>query len=712
MKDKIFGVLQRVGRSFMLPIALLPVAGLLLGIGSSFTNPTTLETYNLTGIIKEGGILYTILDIMSKTGNVVFDNLPLLFAMGVAIGMAKREKEVAALSGAVSYLIMNTAISTLIAAKGGVEAMAANSTTTALGITTLQMGVFGGIIVGLGVAALHNRFYKIELPQVLSFFGGTRFVPIVCSLVYLAVGVVMFFVWPVIQSGIAQLGKLVLNSGYAGTWIYGIIERALIPFGLHHVFYMPFWQTELGGSLVIDGVLVQGAQNIFFAELASKATEHFSVSATRFMSGKFPFMIFGLPAASYAMYRAARPEKKKVVGGLLLSAGLTSMLTGITEPIEFTFLFVAPIMYAVHCVLAGLSFMLMHIFNVGVGMTFSGGLIDLTLFGVLQGNAKTNWIWIIIVGAVYALVYYFVFYFMITRFNLKTPGRESDGEETKLYTRKDVNERKTGISAASSDYDTASALIVRGLGGKKNISDIDCCATRLRVTVHDSQLVDDSCLKQSGASGVIRKGNGVQVIYGPQVSVVKSHLEDFLDTPLSDDVDSLLGSNSDSTSQPNDNNYNNDNKAKSGEELFSHLSGRVIALENVEDEAFSQKVLGEGIAVEPSEGRLYSPCSGKVDMLFDTKHAVNLVSDNGAEILLHIGIDTVKLGGRYFEAHVSDGQRVKKGELLISFDIDSIRKAGFKTTTPMIICNTEDYSSIDVTAGGNVNAGDRIIEIK
>ena len=341
MKDKIFGVLQRVGRSFMLPIALLPVAGLLLGIGSSFTNPTTIETYNLGGVIYEGGVLYTILDIMSRTGSAVFDNLALLFAMGVAIGMAKKEKEVAALSGAIAYLVMNTAISVLIMAKGGVEAMAENSTTSVLGITTLQMGVFGGIIVGLGVAALHNKFYKTELPQVLSFFGGTRFVPIVCTVVYLIVGIAMFYLWPFVQLGISKLGGLVLNSGYAGTWIYGILERALIPFGLHHVFYMPFWQTELGGSMMIDGSVVTGAQNIFFAELASKSTDVFSVSATRFMSGKFPFMIFGLPAAAFAMYKTARPEKKKVVGGLLLSAALTSMLTGITEPLEFTFIFVA-----------------------------------------------------------------------------------------------------------------------------------------------------------------------------------------------------------------------------------------------------------------------------------------------------------------------------------------------------------------------------------
>ena len=404
MKDKIFGVLQRVGRSFMLPIALLPVAGLLLGIGSSFTNETTLATYGLDGIIKQGNAIYTVLDIMSQTGNIVFSNLALLFAMGVAIGMAKKEKAVAALSGAIAYLIMNATIGALIEAKGGVEAMAANSTTSVLGITSLQMGVFGGIVVGLGVAALHNRFYKIQLPQVLSFFGGTRFVPIISSLVYLLVGIVMFFVWPVVQLGISKLGNLVLQSGYAGTWIYGIIERALIPFGLHHVFYMPFWQTSLGGTMTIDGNVVQGAQNIFFAQLASKSTTVFDVSATRFMAGKFPFMIFGLPAAAFAMYRAAKPTKKKVVGGLLLSAALTSMITGITEPLEFTFLFVAPLMYGVHCVLAGLSYMLMHIFNVGVGMTFSGGLIDMTLFGILQGNAKTHWIWIVIVGLVYACV--------------------------------------------------------------------------------------------------------------------------------------------------------------------------------------------------------------------------------------------------------------------------------------------------------------------
>ncbi len=703
MKDKIFSVLQRVGRSFMLPIALLPVAGLLLGIGSSFTNPTTLETYGLTNIIYEGGLLYNILMIMSKTGSVVFDNLPLLFAMGVAIGMARQEKEVAALSGAIGYLIMNTAISALIAANGGVEALPPNTTTTALGITTLQMGVFGGIIVGLGVAALHNRFYKIELPTVLSFFGGTRFVPIITSLVFLLVGVLMFFVWPVVQGWIAALGVLVLKSGYAGTWIYGIIERALIPFGLHHVFYMPFWQTELGGAMMVDGVLVQGAQNIYFAQLASKSTQHFAVSATRFMSGKFPFMIFGLPAAAFAMYRAARPKKKKIVEGLLLSAALTSLLTGITEPLEFTFLFVAPLMYGVHCILAGLSFMLMHILNVGVGMTFSGGLIDLVLFGALQGNAKTNWLWIIGVGLIYAVVYYYVFYFMITKFNYKTPGREDDNEETKLYTRKDLEERKAGKKSGG---DLTSAMIVKGLGGKDNIADVDCCATRLRVTVNNHAVIEEATLKDSGASGVIKKGNGVQVIYGPQVSVIKSKLMDFLSSPASDNIAAVLGSAVMSYTEEPVKKTNADIK------LYAHARGKIVPLEKVSDEVFSQKILGDGVAIEPEEGKLYSPCNAKVESVFDTGHAINLITKDGCEILLHVGIDTVKLAGKHFKTHVKAGDEVLRGKLLISFDIDAIKKDGYKVTTPMIICNSEEYSLIETKRNGTVKPEDEIVKIK
>ena len=710
MKDKIFGVLQRVGRSFMLPIALLPVAGLLLGIGSSFTNQTMLEAYGLTGVIHPGTIPYTVLDIMNQCGSVVFNNLALLFAMGVAIGMAKKEKEVAALSGAIAYLVMNTAISAMIGAAGGVEAMAPNTTTSMLGITTLQMGVFGGIIVGLGVAALHNRFYKTQLPQVLSFFGGTRFVPIVSTAVYLLVGIAMFYVWPVVQTGISMLGNLVISSGYAGTFIYGLIERALIPFGLHHVFYMPFWQTAVGGSAIIDGVTVQGAQNIFFAELASKTVTEFSVDATRFMAGKFPLMIFGLPGAALAMYRTARPEKRKAVAGLLLSAALTSMITGITEPLEFTFLFVAPLMYAVHCVYAGLAYMLMHILNVCVGMTFSGGLIDLTLFGILQGNDKTHWIWVVVVGAVYFVVYYLTFSAMIVRMDLKTPGREADGEEAKLYTRSDFKE-KTGIGpdgAASSGGDAVSAAILRGLGGKANVSDVDCCATRLRVTVVDSAKVDDALLKQSGASGVVHKGNGIQVIYGPQVAVIKSNLVDFMETHAADTLSAAPAPAAPAApaarpAAPA--------KAAVSEVLGAHMAGTVVPMTEVQDEAFASCALGDGVAIEPAEGKLYAPADAMVDNLFDTHHAVSLVTSTGAELLLHVGIDTVKLGGRHFTAHVQNGQKVKKGDLLISFDREAIQAEGYLCTTPLIVCNTDDYSAVKPLASGSVQPGQALLQL-
>ncbi len=549
-----FGVLQRVGRSFMLPIALLPIAGLLLGIGASFTNAAMIEAYGLKGILGEGTVLHFVLTVMSETGNIIFANLPIIFAMGVALGMAENEKATATLSAAIAFFVMHSTISTLLRLTGGLEGDVLDGTIAqVVGIRSLEMGVFGGILVGLGVAWLHNRFYKIRLPSVLSFFGGVRFVPIISTLAYILVGTVMFFLWPNIQKTIFSLGDFVLESGYAGTFLYGVIERALIPFGLHHVFYLPFWQTGLGGSMMIDGALVSGAQNIFFAQLASPSTEVFSVSATRFMSGKFPLMIFGLPGAALAMYSAAKPEKRKIAGGLLLSAALTAMLTGITEPLEFTFLFVAPLLYVIHCVFAGAAYMLMHLFGVGVGMTFSGGVIDLTLFGILQGNSKTNWIWVVIVGIFYFLIYYLLFLFLIRRRGYLTPGREEE-QETKLYTRADYNGRNAELAAvddipvdlasaaagsaggAVSDgtpdtvpvEDSLSARILLGLGGKENIRNLDACATRLRVTVADPDLVDDAALRATGASGVIRRGEALQIIYGPRVTVIKSDLEEFM----------------------------------------------------------------------------------------------------------------------------------------------------------------------------------------
>lgn len=537
MNNKFFGVLQRVGRSFMLPIAILPVAGLLLGIGSSFTNPTTIDTYNLTSILGDGTFLHGLLVIMGKVGSVIFDNLALLFAVGVAIGMAKNEKEVAAISAVIAYFVMNTAIFALLVLSGQVDDSGAvigdvieGTIATACGIPTLQMGVFGGIIVGLGVAALHNRFYKISLPNALAFFSGTRFVPIISTVVYMFAGIALYFVWPFAQKGIYALGGLVTGSGYVGTLIFGLIKRALIPFGLHHVFYTPFWHTALGGTAEVAGQIIEGGQNIFFAELANSGIiEHFSSNATRYFSGEFIFMIFGLPGAALAMYQCAKPEKKKAAGGLLLSAALTCILTGITEPIEFSFLFVAPALFIVQVVLAGSAYMIAHMLDIAVGLTFSGGFLDFFLFGILQGNAKTNWLRVIPVGIVYFLLYYFIFKWMIKKFDFKTPGREDDDTETKLYTKADVQARNQEKKSNAKGKANLSEAIVAGLGGRENIADVDCCATRLRCTVKDPDAVNDDALKSTGAAGVIRKGNGVQIVYGPQVSVIKSDLQDYLE---------------------------------------------------------------------------------------------------------------------------------------------------------------------------------------
>ena len=720
MKDRIFSVLQRVGRSFMLPIAILPVAGLLLGIGSSFTNATTIETYGLTAVLGEGTILHALLVIMNKVGSAVFDNLPLIFAVGVAIGMAKKEKEVSALSAVISYFVMNTAINAMLTLNGQVldngeiaESVLEGTITYVCGIQSLQMGVFGGIIVGLGVAALHNRFYRIQLPNALSFFGGTRFVPIISTIVYMFVGILMFFVWPVVQNGIYALGGLVTGSGYVGTLIFGLIKRALIPFGLHHVFYMPFWQTAVGGTMEVAGQMVQGGQNIFFAQLADSANiAHFSADATRYFSGEFIFMIFGLPGAALAMYQCAKPEKKKAAGGLLLSAALACMATGITEPLEFSFLFVAPALFAVQVVLAGSAYMIAHILNIAVGLTFSGGLLDFFLFGILQGNEKTSWMRIIPVGIIYFLLYYFIFKFMMRKFNFKTPGREDDDVETKLYTKADVNARKeaqkTGEGAAGAE-DPVSEAITRGLGGKKNISDVDCCATRLRCTVKDASLVNDGVLKATGASGVVHKGNGVQVIYGPNVTVIKSNLEDYLETA----PDTLAeAEETPEILEEEKNSENTEKKVVGTVTISSPITGMAADLSTAPDEAFAQRMMGDGAVVTPEDPIVRAPEDGEVAFVFDTKHAVGFVTDSGISLLIHVGIDTVKLNGEGFEALVESGQTVKKGDPMLKLDLDYLKAHAPSVTSPVLCTELEDNQRIRLLKEGPVKAGEALFEVE
>ena len=719
---QIFAAAQQVGKALFLPIAVLPPAGILLGVGSSFTNATTIATYHLEGILHQGTVLYSIMLMLGNAGNAIFGNLALIFALAVALGMAKKEKGVAVMSSAIFYMIMLTTIGTMLTLDGSIlpdgsiaETVKAGATTSMMGITTLNMGVFGGILAGLVSAELCNRFYKMQLPDALSFFAGTRFVPIMAMVWGIIVGAIAYFVWPIIQTGIFALGGIVQASGLFGTFIYGCIERALIPFGLHHIFYMPFWQTGVGGSMEIDGVTVMGAQNIFFAQLADPATTHFSEAACKFLTGKYPFMMGGLPGAAAAMYATARPEKRKEVGGLLFSVALTSFLTGITEPIEFTFLFLAPALFAIHVVFAGFAFLLCDLFDICVGTTFSDGLIDLILYGILPGQAKSNWMMLLPLFVAYFVLYFFVFRFFIIKWDLKTPGREADGETAKLVS-KDEYRAATGIGVAGgkagmpANVDEKSVNILTGIGGIDNlVGDIDCCATRLRLTLVDTSKVNEPLLKATGAGGVVLKGNGIQVIYGPSVTIVKSNFEELVEDIRSGKIDpsTLPGASMPAAAAPAA-----DKPTMKDSTLGAHMNGQMLLMNEVQDEAFASCALGDGVAIEPSEGKLYAPADGEITNVFDTKHAVGLLTSDDVEILMHIGIDTVRLNGQYFEAHVSEGQSVKKGDLLISFDMAAIKKAGYLCTTPMIVTNTDDYKSVKPLATGTIKAGQDLLAVK
>lgn len=707
----------------MLPIAILPVAGLLLGIGSSFTNETTIATYGLQKILGDGTVLHALLTIMNKVGSAVFDNLPLIFAVGVAIGMAKKEKEVAALSALIAYFVMNVAINGMLVVTGEITAdgqiakdVLEGTIASVCGIQSLQMGVFGGIIVGLGVAALHNRFHKIALPNALSFFGGSRFVPIISTIVYMFVGIGMYFVWPPVQNGIYALGGLVTGSGYAGTLIFGIIKRALIPFGLHHVFYMPFWQTGVGGSMEVAGQVVQGGQNIFFAQLADSANiAHFSADATRYFSGEFIFMIFGLPGAALAMYRCAKPEKRKAAGGLLLSAALACMLTGITEPLEFSFLFVAPALFVVQVILAGSAYMVAHMLNIAVGLTFSGGFLDFFLFGILQGNEKTSWMRVIPVGIIYFILYYAIFTFMIKKFNFKTPGREDEDAETKLYTKADVNARKEGNQTTSNEahMDPVSALITKGLGGKANISDVDCCATRLRITVEDAGKVNEDILKQSGSRGIVKKGQGVQIIYGPQVTVIKANLEDYLETADDslEETEEVIERSSSEENAVTEKTVKDEGKVTETIIISSPITGKAVEVAEIPDEGFAGKMMGDGAGATPTEAEIVAPEDGVVAFVFETKHALGFQTDSGLEMLLHIGIDTVALNGQGFEVFVENGQSVKKGDLLMKIDVSYLTEHAPSLCSPVLCTDLKENQKVRLLAEGEVKAGEPLFAV-
>ena len=703
MKKHLFSLLQRIGQSFMLPIALLPIAGIFLGIGSSLTNTNMLAAYHLKGLMGPGTAPYILFSLLNSAGSIIFDNLPILFAVGVAIGMARSEKATAALSSIVAFFVMHSTIGSLITYTGRSHSFLTGATSEIVGITSLQMGVFGGIIVGLGVAALHNRFYKIELPKVFSFFGGTHFIPIISAITYVGIGILMVYIWPPIQILINDAGKLVLMSGYGGTFVYGLLERALIPFGLHHVFYMPFWQTAVGGRELVNGQLIEGAQNIFFAELASPDTSHFSVAATRFMSGKFPLMMFGLPGAALAMYTCARPENKKAVGSLLLSAAISSAVTGITEPLEFAFLFVAPPLYVIHCAFAGLSYMLMHMLNVGIGMTFSGGFLDFFLFGILQGNTKTSWLHVIPVGILYFIVYFIVFRVMILKFNYQTPGHEKDN------------------AAPVNNADNKSQQILDGLGGLENISDLSCCATRLRVTLHRPSKLNKEKLLSTGAAAVVANGDGVQVVYGPEVTVIHARLQDYIAQIIPASSSTADNSAAVPTTSAKVSNPAVSAEAKDSDNLsvadaitdivYAPCNGTVISLKEINDGVFSEGYIGEGLAIEPVDGSFYAPFDCSVAMVFDTHHAIALHTANDTELILHVGLDTVKLNGQHLEVFVQEGQKIQKGDLILRADLEGIQSAGCRTVTPVVITGAGGAESVELLKTGPVHIGDDVLKV-
>ena len=722
--SKVFGLLQRVGKAFMLPIALLPAAGILLGVGGALLNVASLENPPAIyqGLISFVNIeaVTAILTVMQKVGGAVFDNLPLLFAIGIAVGLAKSDKGTAGLAGAVGFLIMNTAVSTMLSlgvtplgvlTPDNIPAEYSSYVTTTLGIFTLNLSVFGGMIAGIIASTLHNKYHKIQLPQVLGFFGGSRFVPIVTSVVMLFVGVLLSFVWPVVQNGIAVIADLVNNSGAMGTFLYGTIERSLIPVGLHHVFYTPFWYTGFveGTVHLADGttMLVNGANTAYFAQLsnmsglvgADAATMAEVVKGTsRFMAGKFPFMMFGLSGAALAMYKNALPSKKKLVGGLLLSGALTAMITGITEPLEFTFLFVAPVLYAAHAVLAGLSFMLMDIFNVFVGMTFSGGLIDFTLFGLLPAGAgvPTNWIYIVLVGLVFFVLYYVVFNFCIKKFNLKTPGREEDEED--------------GNAASGDQKGLALAIqVLEHLGGKENITNLDACITRLRVGLSDIKKVNKAALRSLGAAGVMEVGDNVQVIFGGKSDVIKNDILDIIEGKVSAEA---LAAAKEAIATKEDEKVETKAEVKektqgtsASVEIKMPLTGRLMPITEVPDPVFAEKMMGDGFAIEPTDGKVYSPVSGKVTNVFPTKHAATFETETGHEVLIHFGLDTVKLGGEGFESHIEQGQEVKAGDLILTVDLENVKAKVPSVITPIVFPNLKENEIVEIVKIGHVEAG-------
>lgn len=682
---RLFGVLQKVGRALMLPVAILPAAGLLLGIGSMLVNPDFLQ---YIPALNAHWVQITA-SVMMNSGQIVFSNLSLLFAVGVAVGLAGGEG-VAGLAAIIGYLIMNVTMGTVMGVTADMVGGDDFSVASVLGIPTLQTGVFGGIIVGILAATMYKRFFRIELPSYLGFFAGKRFVPIMTAVTSLLLGLVMVLVWPPIQTFLNTASHSMVESNPTLTaFIFGVIERSLIPFGLHHIFYAPFW-FEFGEYVNKAGQLVRGDQNIFMAQLRDGVP----FTAGTFMVGKFPFMMFGLPAAALAIYHESKPQHKKYVAGIMASAALTSFLTGITEPLEFSFLFVAPVLFGIHAIFAGLSFMTMQILGVKIGMTFSGGLIDFILFGVIPN--RTAWWDVIIVGLVLAVIYYFGFRFAIRKFNLKTPGREDTpaGDDS-------------AVSGGGNSKDELPHNILEAFGGQENISSLDACITRLRIQVKEPKNVNKDRLKSLGASGVLEVGNNVQAIFGTRSDTIKSQMQDIIagrtprPTPVT--VDSV----------PAEGTAENQVNILAEEVIVAPADGELMNISEVPDPVFSQKMTGDGFAVLPTNGTICSPVNGKVFNVFPSKHAIGIMSEAGKEILVHVGVNTVKLKGQGFTVLVAEGDDVMAGQPILEVDLEYVKANAPSIITPIIFSNLPEGATVTLHKTGNVKTGEgNIVTIK
>ncbi|MBT3984077.1 MAG: PTS glucose transporter subunit IIBC [Bacteriovoracaceae bacterium] len=607
MGKQLFGLLQKIGKSLMLPVSVLPVAGILLGVGAA----------------NFGWMPPIVSNIMAQSGGAIFSNLALIFAIGVALGLTENDG-VASLAAVVGYVVLLGTMGVMASGVFGLE------TKTIMGIKTLETGVFGGILIGSAAGFLFNKFYRISLPPYLGFFAGKRFVPIITSFAAIAMGIALSVVWPPIQSGIdsfshwATAGNPTLMS-----FVYGVGERSLIPFGLHHIWNVPFF-FEIGSFANSAGEVVHGDITRFFA----------GDKTAGFLGGAFLFKMFGLPAAALAIWHSAKPENKKAVGGVMISAALTSFLTGITEPIEFAFLFVAPLLYAIHALLAGASFVLFDLLGAKLGTTFSHGLIDFVLYWKLSTKP---WL-VLIFGPMYAALYYGIFRVMIAKFNFLTPGREDK------------------VEAITLKPDQIGGELVAAFGGASNIESLDACITRLRITLVDLSKADKERIKALGATGVLVIGNSMQAIFGTLSDNLKTQMKIYMDHQINKPATSEIV-------------------------VHAPMAGQILSLEEVPDEVFSSKMMGEGFAVKPTDGEVRSPVTGVVAHVFPTKHAIGLIATDGTEVLVHFGIDSVKLKGEGITTYVKEGQDVKAGDRLLSVDLSAIESKIPSTVTPIIFTN-------------------------